>query len=160
VFLHQYAKFDAIRERIQTMKRLLLTLLGIVLVLGLFAAAGYTGYRFGYAQGAQAAVNGNASPRAPALRPFDDFGPRGMPDRNFDFDRGLRRGFGPGRFPIMGFGFFPLMFLGRILVLALIIGFIVWLVTRSGWRLTRTPIATTTTTPPPSAENQNTEANQ
>jgi uncharacterized membrane protein len=138
VFLHHYAKFDAIRERIQTMKRLLLTLLGIVLVLGLFAAAGYAGYRFGFMRGAQTTATGN--PSGPQLRPFDNFDRRGMPMRKFgdDFGRGIRRGFGMRGFPMMGFGFFsPLIFLWRIAVLALIIWFIYWLFTRSGWRLTR-----------------------
>ena len=118
------------------MKKVLLTLLAVIVVLGLFAAAGFTGYRFGYAQGVQGTANGDA-PR-PELRPFDDFGPRGMPMmRNFGFERGFQRGFGRGGFPMMGFGFFsPWMFIGRIAVLALVIWFIYWLVTRSGWRLT------------------------
>ena len=146
------------------MKKVLLTLLGIVLVLGLFAATGYAGYRFGYAQGAHAVANGNASPEGPALRPFDEFGRRGLDERNFNFDRGFPRRFGPGRFPMMGFGFFPLMFLGRLLVLALMVAFAIWLVTRSGWRLTRTPVATTTTTTttaatPPPPENETREPN-
>jgi hypothetical protein len=120
------------------MRKVLLTLLVIILVLGLFAATGYAGYRFGYAPGVQATANGDDL--RPALRPFDDFGPREMPGRNFGFERGFPRGFGPGGFPMMGFGFFPLlMFLGLIALFALIIGFIYWLFTRSGWRLTRQP---------------------
>ena len=125
------------------MKKVLLTLLAILVVLGVFAAAGFTGYRFGYAQGAQGIANGDA-PR-PELRSFDEVGPRGMPMHNFGFGRGMHRGFGMGGFPMMGFGFFyPLMFLGRILVLALIVWLIYWLLTRSGWRLTRqSPVQTT-----------------
>src|SRR6266508_1298032 len=125
------------------MKKVLLTLLAVVLVLGLFAATGYAGYRFGYMQGAQTTANSGGS--GPGLRPFDNFGPRGMPGRNFGF--GFGRGFhrGLGGFPMMGFGFFgPLMFLGRIIVFALIIWFIYWLFTRSGWHLTRAAQTTTT----------------
>lgn len=124
------------------MKRILLTLLVIIVVLGLFAVAGYTGYRFGYAQGVQRTANGDV----PQLRPFDELRPREMPGRNFGFDHGFQRGFGRDRFPMMGFGFFaPLMFLGRIAVLALIVWFVYWLFTRSGWRLTRESVTTTTT---------------
>jgi len=116
------------------MKKVLLTLLGLVVVVGLFAAAGFAGYRFGYAQGAQVTANGDA----PQLRPFDDFGPRRMPMHRFDFDRGFARGFRMGDFPMLGFSFFsPWMLLGRIAILALIVWFIYWLFTRSGWRLTR-----------------------
>lgn len=129
------------------MKKVLVTLIAIVLVLGLFAATGYAGYRFGYARGAQgvrATANGDTTRVRPELHPFNDFGPRGMHD--FGFDRGFERGFGPRGFPRMGFGFFSLlMFLGRIAVLALIIWFIYWLFTRSGWRLTRQTVDTTPT---------------
>jgi len=120
------------------MKKVLLTLLTVVLVLGLFAAAGYAGYRFGFMRGAQTTAKGN--PSEPQLRPFDNFDRPRMPMHNFgdDFGRGIRRGFGMHGFPMLGFGFFsPLMFLGRIAVFALIIWFIYWLFTRSGWRLTR-----------------------
>ncbi len=62
----------------------------------------------------------------------------------------------------MGFGFFPLIAsLARALVLALlfvvVIGFIFWLFTRSGWRLTR---AVQTTAPPPSTETSTENENQ
>ena len=40
------------------MKRVLLTLLAVFVVVGLFAAAGYTGYRFGYAQGIHDTADG------------------------------------------------------------------------------------------------------
>lgn len=123
------------------MKRIILTLLAIIVVFGLFAATGYAGYRVGFTQGAQSNANGDA----PQLRPFDEIHPRGMP--GFGFERGFQRGFGPGRFPMGGFGFFsPLMWLGRIAFLALIVWFIYWLLTRSGWRLTR---QTMESVPPP-----------
>ena len=126
------------------MKKVLLTLLTVVVVLGLFAAAGYAGYRFGYMRGAQitakAGTPGNAP--NPQLRPFGNPDRRGMPFRNFgnDFGRGLPRGFGMRGFPRlgMGFGLFGLFgFLFRIAVFGLILWFIYWLFARSGWRLTR-----------------------
>jgi len=121
------------------MKKVLLTLLTVVVVLGLFAATGYAGYRIGIMRGAQITANGGIP--NPQLRPFDNFDRRGMPNGGDDFGRGLRRGFGMRGFPMMGMGFglFSLfMFLARIAVFALIIWFIYWLFTRSGWQLTRT----------------------
>jgi hypothetical protein len=121
------------------MKKVLLTLLIIVVVLGLFATAGYAGYRIGYMRGAQITANGDVP--NPQLRPFDNFDRRDMPHFGNEFGRGFRRGFGTPGFPGMGMGFgiFSLFaFLTRIAVFALIIWFIYWLVTRSGWRLTRT----------------------
>jgi hypothetical protein len=117
------------------MKNLLLALLVVILVLGVVAAAGFTGYRFGYAQGLQTTANG----QVPQFRPFDEITPREMPGHGFGIDRGFPRGFGMGRFPMMGFGFFsPLRFLIQLVVLALVLWFVYWLFTRSGWRLTRT----------------------
>jgi len=128
------------------MKRLFLALLGIIVVLGLFGAAGYAGYRFGYAQGLQTSVNGDSI--RPGIRPFDEFNPRGM--YGFGMDRGFERGFGRGRFPMMGFGFFsPFRWLGPLAVLVLVALFVYWLFTRSGWRLTR---QTTESAPPPQPE--------
>lgn len=138
------------------MKKLLLSLLAIVVVLGLFAAAGYAGYRFGYVQGVQSKATANSAPSSPALRPFGNFnfgfGPRSMPMRRFHSGRDLPR----GRGPIRGFGFFPLVAsLARALALALIfvlvVGFVFWLFARSGWHLTRQPVEARqpTETPPP-----------
>jgi hypothetical protein len=127
------------------MKKILLTLLGIVVVLGLFAAVGYAGYRYGYLQGAHTTPNGNM----PQLRRFGDDELRGMPMHPFRFERSIHRGFGSGMLPFMSLGsFFALIWLGRILVLALIVWFIYWLFTRSGWRLTKAvPTAETQTGP-------------
>lgn len=131
------------------MRKILLTLLAVIVALGLFAAAGFTGYRFGYAQGVQAAANGDNL--LPGLRPFDDFGPRGMPMHDFGFERGYPRGWDRGGFPMMGFGFFsPWVLLGRIAVLALMVWFVYWLFMRSGWRLTRQASEST----PPKTESQ------
>src|SRR5512134_1238321 len=110
------------------MKKVLLTLLVIVLAGGVIGAAGFTGYRFGYAQGVQATANGET----PSLRPFDRFGPDRLPER-FGMDRGFERGFGMRGVPGMGFGVFSLLrFLLQIAVLALIVWFVYWLFTRSG----------------------------
>ena len=117
------------------MKKILLSLVVIVLALGVVAAAGFTGYRFGYAQGLQATADG----QSPQLHPFDEVNPRGMPMRGFGFDREFHRGLGMGGFPMRGFGFFsPFRFLLQLAVLALVVWFVYWLFTRSGWRLTRT----------------------
>lgn len=122
------------------MKRILLSLLAVVVIAGLFAATGYAGYRLGFARGAQFPANGDEIPR-PGLRPFDEFGPRGMPGRDFRF--------GMHGFPRMRFGFFsPFMFLGQILLLALLAGLVYWLLTRSGWRLARAARTTETPAPP------------
>ena len=119
------------------MKRVLLTILAVIVVLGLFAAVGLTGYRFGYARGAGVAAGGDELQRQ--VGPLDGFGPKRMPMDDFGFNRGFHREFRMHGVPGIGFGFFsPLMLLGRIAILALIVWFIYWLLTRSGWRLTRT----------------------
>ena len=121
------------------MKRLLLTLLVVVLVLGAIAAVGFTGYRLGYKRGAQSVQALNDELLRPQLGPFDNFRSRDFPRRDFGFDREFHRGFGMRGFPMRGFGLFgPLMFLGWIVVLGLIVGFLYWLLARSGWHLTRT----------------------
>ena len=142
------------------MKKVILTLLGIIVVLGLFAAAGFAGYRLGFAQGARLIGNATRPQQPQQVRPFDNFGPRGMPMRPFgnDFGRGIRRGF--GGFPMMGFFFGPLRLLVPLLVLALFVWFIYWLFTRSGWQLVRTTQTTTTTpTPPPAPSTDNADQN-
>jgi len=127
------------------MKRILPTLLGVIVVFGLFAAVGYTGYRFGYTQGVQAGADGGNI--YPWPRPFDDIAPRGMPMHRFGFERGWDR----GGYPMMGFGFFsPWIWLWRVALLALIIWFVWWLFSRSGWRLTRQ----TTVPDPPKTKNE------
>ena len=129
------------------MKRVLLTILAIVVALGLFAAVGFTGYRFGYARGAGVAAGGDELQRQ--IGPLEGFGPNRMPMHAFGFQRRFHREFGIRGGPGMGFGFFsPLMLLGRIAILALIVWFIYWLFTRSGWQLTRT-VQTTEPQPPP-----------
>ena len=152
------------------MKKVLLTLLTVVVVLGLFAAAGYAGYRFGYMRGAQITANAGTpgNPQNPQVRPFGNSDRRGivpMPRFGFgnNFGRGLRRGFGFGGFPMMGMGFglFGLFgFLVRIALFGLVIWFIYWLFTRSGWRLTRTVPVTPQTQAPAPTETTTTEVTE
>lgn len=122
------------------MKKVLLTLLTVVVALGLLAGAGFAGYRFGF-QRAALSANTNTTPNnTPYMHGFVH---PDMPMQNFgrDFEGGFSRGMEPRGFGMrggMGFGFFgPLMFLGRILFWGLIIWFVYWLFTRSGWQLTR-----------------------
>lgn len=141
------------------MKKVLLSLLVIVVALGLLGTAGYAGYRYGFTQGMSVApnnTNGNSQSVGPGFR----MNPRGMPMHNFGFTRDYD-GDGIHRLERGGFGFFPLFgALARLLFWGLIIAGIVWLVTRSGWHITRTvPVATTPipsapvveTTPPPTS---------
>jgi hypothetical protein len=148
-------------ERIITMKKVLLSLLVIIVALGLLGAAGYAGYRYGFIQGMTLASNGASGNKQP-LGPGFGVTPRGMPMHNFGSGRGFERdGFGMmqrGR----GFGFFPLFgMLAQLLFWGLIIAGIVWLIARSGWRLTRTarvaaaPPAPVVETAPPAPEDEN-----
>ena len=123
------------------MKRILLTLLGIVFVIAILAGIGYAGYQIGFRQGARTASNSNGLPSVG--RP--DFNSERLPfplDRRFE--RGFDRDFPRGGFRMPhsdrgGFGFFgPFMFLGQIVFWGLILLLAYLLFTRSGWRLTRT----------------------
>ena len=131
------------------MKKVLLTLLAIIVMVGALAGAGFTGYRIGIKQ---AAPSGTTENVAPFKHDFQ-FGPQDMPMHNFgrDLNRGFNRGFGPSNRG-MGFGFFPpMMFLGRIAFWGLAILFIYWLFTKSGWQLTRKqqPVTEKTVEPEP-----------
>ena len=136
------------------MKKILLGLLVVVLVLGVLGASAYAGYRYGFRQGMIAASDGG-------LQFFGSgFGmrPNRMPIHNFSFNRGFDRdGFGMMQ-PWFGFGSFPLLrFLATLLFWGLIGWGIYMLITRSGWRLTRT--TPTVTAPPPPAEENKTPDN-
>jgi hypothetical protein len=142
------------------MKRVLLTLLGAILVIGALAGVGFAGYRIGFNHGAQISANGDVP--LPA-RP-DRFDPQGMPFHHFDgdFDRGSNRGFPHGGFRMMhrgGFGFFaPLMFLGQIAFWGLIILVLYLLFTRSGWTITRTQQTAQSSSPNTETESKPQEA--
>ncbi|GAB4445774.1 MAG: hypothetical protein OHK0041_03700 [Anaerolineales bacterium] len=115
------------------MKKVLLTILAVLVILGIAAGIGFAGYRIGYVQGA--AANGNA----PFFARPDRINPNTMP--------GFRRDFGlwrqPYHIPMMGRGgfgfslFTPFHILWNLAVLALIVWFVYWLFTKSGWRITR-----------------------
>ena len=117
------------------MKKVLLTLLAMIVILGALAGAGYTGYRVGYNQGAAASGNvqffGRSERVNPHVMPIPNFG------RDFEFRAQ------PFRSPMMGRGIFgftmfaPFRILWNIAVLALIIWIVYWLFTKSGWRITR-----------------------
>lgn len=123
------------------MKKVLLTLLAVIVILGAFGAAGMVGYRYGYSQGISSAT----TDETPSGLPGFGFGPQRMPMHEFRFERdfgngrGFDRDFGMMPGGMRGFGFFgPLVFIAHIAFWALVIWGIYMLVTRSGWRLTRT----------------------
>ena len=115
------------------MKKVLLTLLAVVVIIGALAGAGFAGYRIGYTQGVTS--DGNA----PLFMRPDRINPNTMP--GFRRDSGLWNQ--PYYSPMMGRGdfgfniFYPLRFLWNIAVLALVIWFVYWLFTKSGWHITR-----------------------
>ena len=122
------------------MKKVLLTLLAVIVIAGALGVAGFAGYRCGYQQGALASTGANSN--TPFMHDFR-VGPQDMPMRDFGrgMDRDFERGIGPGGNRTRGgmmFGFFPpLAFLGRILFWGLLAWFVYWLFTKSGWQLTR-----------------------
>lgn len=118
------------------MKKVLLTLLAVILIVGALGAAGFAGYQYGYRQGALSASNSDSDSVVPRF----GVNPHGMPMHNFGFDRGFGRGdFGMMGRGGMGFGLFgPLRLLLSIAFWGLVLWAIYTLITRSGWRLTRT----------------------
>ena len=135
------------------MKKVLLSLLVIVVALGLLGAAGYAGYRYGFTQGMITASANGANRQS--VSPSFGMSPRGMPMHEFGFQRGFDRG-GFGMIGRGGFGFrvFPLLgLLLLVLFFGLIGAGIYWLIARSGWRITWTvPVAAVPVTPAPIVE--------
>ena len=137
------------------MKKVLLSLLAMILVIGVLAGAGFAGYRVGYDQGARASGSGNITPSGRPEIPGRDEMPRFNFGRDHEgrFERGLDRGFPRGNFRMIqrghGFGMFsPLMWLAHLVILLLVIGLVYLLFTRSGWRLsvTKQPVQDPPTT--------------
>ena len=129
------------------MRRILLGVLVVILILGALGAAGFTGYQYGYHQGAL--VSSRGITQLPPGHP--DIGPGGMFRNGPEFHHGFG-GFGMMNRG-MGFGFFsPLFLLLRLAFWALVIWALYMLITRSGWRLTRDTTTTTTVNPVPPAE--------
>ena len=143
------------------MKKVFLTLLGIIVVVGILAGAGFAGYRIGYQQGAARTVaslkaagklpqqnNGFNSQNMPMRNFGYGFNPQGMPMHNFGRgnEHGFKRGFGPGGYGIMGrgrgLGFLaPLAFLAHLAFWGLIIWLVYKVVKGSGWTITRRTVA-------------------
>jgi len=124
------------------MKKILLSLLILVVALGLLAGAGFLGYRLGYDNGT------TSSGHMPAYGRYHHTDPENMPGYGFGkgSDRGSGPSFGfnnhlmmrPGGFNIRGFNYFsPLHLLWNIALLGLVIWFGYWLITKSGWQITR-----------------------
>ena len=115
------------------MKKVLLTLLAVIVIVGALAGAGYTGYRIGYNHGATASGN------FPFFGCAEHMNPNLMPHFNRDFGFHMQ----PFHSPMMGrggfgFSFFsPFRLLWNAAILALVIWFVYWLFTKSGWRITR-----------------------
>ena len=119
------------------MKKALLTLLAVIVIVGALAGIGYTGYRIGYNHGA------TSSGITPFFGRSDRMNPNFMPTHKFDRDFGFRNQPYHSS-PMMGRGnsgfnmFSPFRFLWNAAILALVIGVVYWLVTKSGWRISRT----------------------
>lgn len=140
------------------MKKVLLTLLTIVVIVAALGGAGFLGYRIGFRQGHQTAIaakpgnNNNQQPAPRGIAPM-------MPGRNFGFgpmpnfgrgmERNFQRGFGPGGFGMMpmgrghGFGFFGIFGLVGLLIRLAVLGFIIWVIYKllTGWRFSFAPRA-------------------
>ena len=129
------------------MKKVLLTLLVIVLLAGALGVTGLTAYRYGYANG----LSNNTT--APALGFGKGFGWDQMPMHQFGFGMhdGFGRGFdnrmtGRGGMGHGGFGLFSIFgLLTRLAILALI----AWLVYKfvNGWRISIAPPAMVAASP-------------
>lgn len=126
------------------MKKVFLTLLAVIVIVGALAGVGYWSYRIGYANGTTGSDNGPFFGRSFHMNPSQ------MPFHRYDegFNRGFDRGFGFNQHPMMrpgkyhgfgiGYGYFsPLRALRNIATLALIAWFVYWLFTKSGWQITR-----------------------
>lgn len=127
------------------MKKILLTLLAVIVIVGALAGVGYWGYRIGYNNGATGSENGPLFGRSYHMDPGQ------MPFHRYDegINRGFDRNFGFNQHPMMqlngyhGFGIgyghvSPLQILWHVATLALFVWFIYWLFTKSGWKITRT----------------------
>ena len=118
------------------MKKFLLTLLAVIVVLGVLAGIGLTGYRYGLARGFATSLDG----RAPAFGRGNDFNMRPGGQFEFGMRPDLHHGFGLRGFHMQGrggfgFGFFPFF---RVLLTLAFWGFVIWLGYKllTGWRLT------------------------
>lgn len=113
------------------MKKVLFTLLAVIVIVGVLAGSGYAGYRIGYNQGATDSGN------LPLFGRWGHMNPNLMPRFDGDFGYHMQ----PYGSPMMGrgnFGFFSLFrLLWNVAILALVVWFVYWLFTKSGWRIVR-----------------------
>jgi len=150
------------------MKKVLLTLLGIIVVVGILAGAGFAGYRIGYSRAGVTALDETVR-----LQPRDKTpGLHGMPMHNFgnNFERGFNQMPGHPGFVIMdrgthgrGFGFMsPFFFLMRIAIWALVIWLIYKVIKGNGWHIsiTRQSVEAPQATTPAPNEQPSTQADQ
>ncbi|HSM72974.1 MAG TPA: hypothetical protein VK851_15665 [Anaerolineales bacterium] len=131
------------------MKKVFLTLLAMIVIVGALIGTGYWGYRIGYVDSATGSDGGPFFGRSyhmnPNQMPFHRY------DRGFGFDQHPMMRPGGYHSLGMGFGYFsPLRILWNIAILALIVWFAYWLFTKSGWQITRkVEIAQNTDSPGP-----------
>ena len=124
------------------MKKVLLTLLGIIVVVGILAGAGFAGYRIGYNHGALASADGTVQ-LAPLGRGFEMHG-MSMHNFNQGFEHGFNQRVGPGDFGMQGrggmrFNFFsPFYLMIRLAVFGILIWLAYKLIKGSGWKLSLT----------------------
>jgi hypothetical protein len=114
------------RKGVQIMKKVLLTILIVIVTLGVLAGVGVAGFRIGYVKGAA------DSEKTPVMMRFNRIGPDQMPMHRFDNDFGPFDQ--PNHFLMMrggfGFGFFPIFrFVWNLAVLGLIVWFFYWRIT-------------------------------
>jgi len=120
------------------MKKVILTILLILLGAAALAGAGFTGYQMGYRHGAATSLKNDEK----SFHRFHHFGKEGNPTREFhQFSPGFQRKVGPGGFGIShhgrGFGFVsPFAILAKIAVLGLIVWLAYSLFKGNGWQLT------------------------
>jgi len=127
------------------MKKVLLTLLAIIVVAGVLGGAGFAGYRFGYRQGISTNVTSDSIRGMRPFGPANGFGQDDMPMHNFN-NKGVAPRFHQGMFlrgngmPFgRGIGFFaPIFFILRIAFWVLIIWIAYKLLT--SWRVSFTRV--------------------
>src|SRR5688572_28127842 len=155
------------------MKKVLLSLFGMILVIAVLAGTGFAGYRVGYDQAARASGNDSIAPNWLSENRGRDEMPRFNFDRDTDgrpehaFDRGFPRGYFR-MMPLMPrgheLGIFSLLWiLAHFSILVLVLALVYLLFIRSGWRLsiTKQPVQDPPTTietepkpPDPNSENE------
>lgn len=136
--------------------------LAIILVVGMTAGAGFTGYRIGVVQGANLAADGTLPDFFMHGKSFDDVHGGQFGKGGFDHSRGDSGGRGDfGRHS----GFSPFGFIFGLFRLTVFAG-LIWLgytlVQRSGWRLVKTEAAAAPVQPAvedvPTAQDENKES--